>query len=273
MDKIKKQFKDFLTYFRLLKYGANSTDKANYRKFVPLMIAVFFGIMVILGQMSPSYTLRFTMFLPFLCGTAIATGVVTSPAYQPSLLGVSPYTPRQRIVFSYLATLLRAIIFTLIWTAAMIAIILIIALFAFAFTGENVFVAEEGTGNAVRAISSYGNAHEVLSWAFMIFAAYTISHINSKKVRNIATVCLFVGAEILVLLLVNACGFAEQRYLIETGVNDGVTNAFFFGSEVSVTIDYLAQPWIVIVVEAVLCVAAIAASVYTSVLRYKSSKI
>ncbi|MDE6690784.1 MAG: hypothetical protein K2K04_02330, partial [Clostridia bacterium] len=117
------------------------------------------------------------------------------------------------------------------------------------------------------------HAHIILTWLILAFSAYAISHLNSKKARNISLICLFVGLEILALVLVNACGFAKQNYDIEIGTNDGLRQAFFLGSDVAVTIDYLAHPWVVIVVEAVLCVAAVAASLYCSVLRYKSSKI
>lgn len=273
MDKIKKQFKDFWTYFRLLRYGANASDKTNYRKFLPMIIVIVVCGFVILGQISAPYSLRISMFLPFLCGVSIATGKVTSSAFSPSLIGVSPYTPKQRIVFSYLATLLRAIIITVIWTVFMIVIMLLMALIAFVISGENVFVAKESAESAAREISAYGYAHEFLLWIMCAFSAYAISHLNSKKVRNIAVICFLVGLEILVLILVNACGLAEQEYNIAAGINDGLVRKFWFASEVSVTIGYLAQPWVVIVVEAVLCVAAIAASVYASVMRYKSSKI
>lgn len=273
MDKIKKQFKDFWAYYRLLRYGANASDRTNYRKFLPMLIVIVACGFIILGQVSAPYSLRITMFLPFLCGVSIATGKVTSSAFSPSLIGVSPYTPRQRVVFSYLATLLRAIIFTVIWTVFMIAIMLVIALIAFVISGENVFVAEEGAASTARAISSYGYAYEFLLWIICAFSAYAISHLNSRKVRNIVVICFFVGLEILVLILVNACGLAEQEYKIAAGINDGLVKNFWLASEVSVTIDYLAQPWVVIVVEAVLCVAAIAVSLYASIMRYKSSKI
>ncbi len=274
MDKIKKQFKDFWAYCRLLKYGANQTDKTNIRKMIVVMMVAFVCGMIILGQIASSGgALRFTIFPLFLCAMSIATGIVTSSVYRPSLIGVSPYTPKQRIIFSYLATLLRAIIITVIWTLAMIAFILVIALIAFVISGENIFVAEEGAESVARVISTYGYVHEVLIWIIFAFSAYAISHLNSKKVRNIVLVCFFVGIEILVLILVNSCGFAKQNYDIATGVNDGVREVFFLGSDVAVTIAYLARPWVVIVVEAVLAVAAIAASVYCSVQRYKSSKI
>lgn len=269
MDKIKKQFKDFWAYYRLLKYGANASDRAAYRKFLLLMIAVGIGIMVIIGQVS-SYgdTFSVSMFLPFLCGLSIATGKVT--AFRPSLIGVSPYTPKQRIVFSYLATLLRTIVATVIWTVFMIVLMLLLALFVFVLTGENVFVVEDGVE---KVISGYGYAHVFLAWLILAFSSYAVSHLNGKKARNISLVCLFVGLEILVLVLVNACGFAKQNYDIEMGTNDGLRQAFFLGCDVATAIDYLAHPWVVIVVEAVLCVAAFAASAYCSVLRYKSSKI
>lgn len=269
MDKIKKQFKDFWAYYRLLKYGANASDRAAYRKFLPLMIAVIIGIMVLIGQVSSTGdTFRFSMFLPFLCGISIATGKVT--ALRPSLIGVSPYTPKQRIVFSYLATLLRTIVATVMWTVLMIACMLLMALFVFVLTGENIFVVEDGVD---RAISGYGYAHVFLAWLVLAFSSYAISHLNGKKARNISLVCLFVGLEILVLVLVNACGFAKQNYDIGMGTNDGLRQAFFLGCDVATTIEYLAHPWVVIVVEAVLCATAFAASVYCSILRYKSSKI
>ncbi len=272
MDKIKKQFKDFWTYYRLLRYGANASDKSGYKKFIILIMILAFGIIIVMGQISSAgTTLRTSVFLPVLGCSAVATGVVT--AYRPSLLNVSPFTPRQRIVFSYLATLLRAIIITVIWTVGMIVLMLFLALIVFVITGENVFVVEESAENAVRAISSYGYAHEILTWILFAFSAYAISHIDSRKVRNIVLVCFFAGLEIAVLILVNACGFAKQNYDIAAGVNQGRVNAFFFGSDVAVTIGYLASPWVVIVVEAVLAVAAIAASLYASVMRYKSSKI
>lgn len=269
MDKIKKQFKDFWTYCKLLKYGANASDKASYRKFFALGIGVVVCVMLILGQLSSSSdTLRTDIFMPFMCGMAIATGIVTS--YRPSLLGIAPYTPKQRVVFSYLATLLRGIVITILWLVAMIVIGLVFALLIFIFTGENILVVED---SAERVLSAYGNAHEVLIWVILVFSMYAISHLNSRKARNIAAVCFFAGVEILVLILVNACGFAKLRYELDAGLNDGLRPFFFLGSDVAVTIDYLAHPWVVIVVEAVLSVAAFGASLYASILRYKSGKI
>ena len=57
------------------------------------------------------------------------------------------------------------------------------------------------------------------------------------------------------------------------GTHDGFSPYFFLSSDIAVTIDYLARPWVVIVAEALLCIAAFGASLYASVLRYKSSKI
>ncbi|MDE6690785.1 MAG: hypothetical protein K2K04_02335, partial [Clostridia bacterium] len=154
MDKIKKQFKDFWAYYRLLRYGANASDRAAYRKFLPLILVIVIGAMIIVTQVSSSGdTFRFSMFLPFLCGMSIATGKVT--AFRPSLIGVSPYTPKQRIAFSYIATLIRTVIATVIWTVFMIVLMLLLALVVFVLTGENVFVAEEITE---KVISGYGHA-------------------------------------------------------------------------------------------------------------------
>lgn len=269
MNKFKKQLKDFRSYFLLLKYGVNASNKLEYRKFFPLLVAVVVCVMLILGQMSSSGdTIMLNTFMPFLCGMAIATGITTS--YRPSLIGVAPFTPKQRIVFSYIATILRGILLTLLWAAIMIAVMLFMAFTVFIFTGENTLVFERGD---YTPISAYGEAHSALTWIILIFASYAISHLDSRKARIISTVCFFVVAEILVLILVNLCGFAEQWHEIETGANDGLVMEYFIFSDVSRTIDYLAYPWAVIIVEGALALAAFAASLYTSVMRYKSSKI
>lgn len=269
MNKIKKQFKDFWTYLQLLKYGINASEKMSYRSFLPLLAGFVFGICISVGQLSSSGNyLRISAFLPFMTGMAIVTGITTS--YKPSLLGVSPFTPKQRVVFSYIATLVRGIVFTVIWTACMIVVILFFALVAFIISGENILVFEE---SVLPSTSAYGDAHEALFWVILVFSAYAISHLNGKKARYIALVCFIVGLEIFTLVLVNVCGRAEQMHNIETGVNDGLVQHFFMSSDVSVTIDYLAYPWAVIVVEAVLAAAAFAASLYTSIMRYRSSKI
>lgn len=268
MNKIKKQFKDFWAYMRLLKYGANQSDKTSFRRFLPLIFAVTFGIIIILSHMSIDNSLRVTVFMPFLFGMSVATGIVTS--FRPSLIGVAPYTPKQRIVFSYLATLLRAIIATVLWSVIMFVCMLLFALAIFMFTGQNIFTVKN---EVYPAISAYGTAHSALVWVILVFAGYAIAHLNSRKARNISAVCVFAGLEILTLVLVNLCGRAEQMHNIATGVNDGLVQPFFISSDVSVTIDYLARPWVVIVVEGVLAAAAFAASLYASVMRYKSSKI
>lgn len=269
MDKIKKQFKDFWTYFRLLKYGVNASDRTKFRRYIFLIIAVAICSVIILSQVSMD-GFSAVIYLPvFICGLAVSTGVVT--AFRPSLIGVAPYTPKQRIVFSYLATLLRGIIAAILWAAIIITFMLVIALFVFIFTGTSVFVEDEES--VTRIVGAYGRAHEVLFWVFLCFSAYAIAHIDGKKARNITLICFFVGLEILVLILVNYCGFAKQSYEIAMGTNNGLKGYFFLGSDVAVNIAYLAKPWVVIVVEAVLAVAAFAASLLTSFLRYRSSKI
>ena len=269
MNKLKKQFKDFWTYCRLLKYGVNASEKTSVRQYFPFIFGFIVGVCIILGQGSSSGTyFRVSAFMPLMAGVAIATGLTT--AYKPSLIGVAPYTPRQRVVFSYISTLVRGIILTVFWTVCMIVVILFFAFVAFIISGENLLVVEE---SVLPAVGAYGNAHEALFWVILVFAAYAISHLNGKKARYITLVCFFVGLEILTLVLVNLCGRAEQAHLIATGVNDGLVKEFFMSSDVSVTIDYLAHPWAVIVVEGVLAAAAFAASLYASIMRYKSSKI
>ncbi|MCM1437845.1 MAG: hypothetical protein NC131_01350 [Roseburia sp.] len=270
MDKIKKQFKDFWAYYRLLRYGANSSNKGEYKRILPLGFIFAIGIVNIIPQITVSiYSANIFVFL---CIMAVSTGLVTS--YRPSLIGVSPFTPRQRVIFSYLATLIRAIVITVIWMAFLAAITLLIALIAFVFSGENIFITEESAPHvAARVVCACGRAHEVLFWLILAFSMYAISHLNSNKARIISAVCFFVGLEILALGLVNACEFARQGYDIASGINDGLIESFFLFSDVPVTVEYLAHPWVVPVVEACLTAAAFAASLYTSVMRYKSGKI
>ena len=233
------------------------------------MFGFLIACFIVAGQMSHGDNyITFSLLMPFMAMSAIATGITTS--IRPSLLGVAPFTPRQRVVFSYLATAIRSVVFCVICTAAITVGLLFVALVAFIISGENMLVV---TDSLLPTPGAYGLAHDALYWIILIFSAYAIAHINGNKARNITTAIFVAVAEALTLALVNVCGHAEQAHNIATGVNDGLLQNFFMSSDVSTTIDYLAHPWAVILVESMLAAAAIGASLFFSIKRYKSSKI
>ena len=260
MNKIKKQFVAFWQYFRLIRCGANTVEQSKrVRNWLPALIIMMIAIATVLAQTGISLSFYAEWFI----GAAIAIGVITSD--RPSALSVAPFSPRQRIIFTFLSTLLMALIFMAIILAAQMIFLCIIAFIAFCVDGENLF---ESAGN-IEGYSAYGNAYIALIVLLFFFAAYAIFHLERGRNLTIATLVFFAVMEVLALVMTNICGNAAA-----VGITSPEYGYHFYGAaHVPEQIDGLALPWVPILVLCIADVSAIAAAVFMTVRRFKSDKV
>ena len=249
MNKIKKQFKDFWQYFRLVRYGANTTESMKrFRKCLPALIIMLVGFVVTFSQMGIS----FNFFSGVLVGSAMGLGICT--AVRPSALSVAPFSPKQRVIFTFLSSLLMAIMISLFYLAIMLVVYSIVALIAFCVSGENLFIYEP------LGIGAYGIAFSVLAIALFFFSAYAVFHFERRRNVTIASIIFVVLIEVFTLVMTNLCGHIYS-------------SSFAMYANVPELITLLYAPWVVMVVLGVLNVAAIAACVFLTIRRFKSDKI
>ncbi len=261
MNAIVKQFKEFWLYFRLYSRTSNGeSSRQLFKQRLYFFIVTIFSVTMVVSQVGSrpdGFTIN--MLLAFFCGSAFGAGYVTS--IRPSLLSVSPFSPRQRIIFSYLAAVLYAVIACILYTLIMIVFILVVALIAFLATGENIFVVEE----SFTTVSGWFNGFEVFFTLYMFFSLYAISYIERNRNRNIAATVWFVFTEAMTLLLVNSVNRAWSS------ANGGVVPSFVMGgADVPARMGALAFPWVPLLVMGILALLAFAASLYLSYRRHRS---
>lgn len=261
MNKIKKQFKDFISYYRLCKYGANTSDGETVKIYIPVIFCAVASMMLMLlqfyiarvhsgGVLSCSIEV---FFIAFLCGGAIYIGIVTR--YKPSQLGVAPFTPRQRVIFSYITALVKATVLFVICFAVMLLALFLAGCFISAVLGEFVFAVEGYINESTVYTSPYAHLFNFLLGAIFFFAYFAICNIDRAKYRNIAAVSFAVGMVILSTVFANVCG------------------AGTFLMDINYCLDSLKYPWILFLVQGVLVVAAFIVSVFVTIKRFKSSEI
>lgn len=258
MDSIKKQFKDFWAYFRLCRWGY---DQRHFKRgFIPLIFAVVFGTMVPFMQMSisdGSSRITFNLLLFMFVGASFGMGLATS--HRPTLLSVAPFTPKQRVVFSYLTILLQTLIFAVIYFVIMIAFLAFLALVYFVFWGENIFVISNDPEYAgALYYSANGESMQILFMMLNAFSIYAATNLKRNKSRCWAVAGFYAGYEIFTLAVVN-------------GVSRALGGTHFrLAGDVWYWVDSLADGWFATVILAVLVAIAFALSVVLSVRRHKS---
>lgn len=267
MNRIKKQFKDFCNYYKLTRCGVNS-DGNTIRSYIPVYLCTIVGIllayiqfMVSRGENAFSLSLVI-MFLPFICGMVIGTGMINNR--KTSLLSVSLFSPTQRIVFSYITTFVRALVFFVLYLVMFFAIFFIIGCIISLFVGEFVFVVEEDYVSPIARLSPYASAFKALFSVMYVFALMAICNMPRTKYRNVAALSFSFGVLVYSCIITNVCGYAMQE---ENNL------AFFFMIDINSGLAALKYPWIVIVVQGVLALIAIAVSLYTTIKCFKSSEI
>ena len=262
MEKIKKQCKAFWNYFRLMRCGANNADTTkSMRRWMPALIITLIGLMTVFAQTF----IEISFYAEWFIAAAIITGVTTS--MRPSALSVAPFSPKQRIVFSFLSTLLMALIITVIIFIVQLVFFCIIAFIAFCVDGENLFA----MGETAESYSAYGNAFILLMLTLFFFAAYAIFHLEKGRNITIASIVFFAVMEIFTLIMTNVCGNAWIQDAI--GIPENSYYQFYGAANVPAIIGELAQPWVPILVLCIANVLAIAAAVLLTIRRFKSDKI
>lgn len=198
----------------------------------------------------------------FFIGAAFGVGV--NARIKPSFTSVAPFSPKQRIVYSYLSTILVAIIACVFWTVITMAFAGIIGLIAFLASGENIFIASED----IIKKSAYYNGYDVLFGLYMWLSVYALSFIPRTKYRNIAFAVWFAVNEALALVLVNVC---YQAYAAQAGME--AYRGFMFAAPIYEQMDYLAHPWVLLLIMGILAAAAFAASLVMSIRYFRTTKI
>ena len=257
MDKIKKQFKDFWQYFKLVERGAGSSEAGKrWRKYIPSVIIMIFAVIILFAQMG----LDLPIFAGVLIGASMGVGIST--AVKPSALAVAPFSPKQRMVFSFLSTLLAALIASVFIVLISAVFVLIIAFIAFCVDGTNMFAA----ASTAEAYSAYGNAFGVLVFTLFFFVSYAIFNMKRKRNIVIAAAIFFALMEVFTLVMTNLCHNAAGLIIYDS---------FSFSAYANVRelITYLSMPWLPILFLCIFNVAAIAASVVMSIRRYRSDKV
>lgn len=255
MDKVKKQFRDFWSFYKLAYLGVDYKDTAKSLGFVYALVFITAFLSILHFNMFSVY--GFVLVLGIL-----ATNMGRATCDKTSLISVAPFTPVQRIVFSYLTILLNVIFFAAAVSAIGLIVVSIIALVNFSISGENVF--SNGTLEEIVSPNTAGVA--VLFCAIIFFASLALSHIDKRKTRNIAAGVFFAVNEAIILTITNVCGFAAQR-------NSGKMQIFFMSFDMNKELDKLAHPWIVLVILGVVAAVLFGVSLYLIIKRHRSSKI
>ncbi|MDE7163780.1 MAG: hypothetical protein K2O44_06920 [Clostridia bacterium] len=261
MNKIKKQFKDFISYYKLCKYGVNLSDGETVKSYIPVIVCIFASMLFMLLQfhiqrVQSAGVFAFSIeifYIVFLCGGAMNIGITTRN--KPSMLGVAPFTPRQRVIFSYIAALVKATVVFVMCFAVMIFALFIAGCLISAVLGEFIFVVENDFSEVMVYSSRYTPAFNILLGVIFFFAYFAICNIDRAKYRNIAAVCFAVGMVILSTVFAYVC----TPGAVIMDIND--------------CLDSLKYPWVVFIVQGVLAVGAIVASVFATIRRFKSSRI
>jgi len=259
MNKIKKQFKAFWAYFCLTERGAGTVETGKrMRGYVWSLLIIIVAFIVPAMQMG----LGFSVYEGVVLGAAMGVGICT--AVKPSALSVAPFSPKQRMVFSFLSVLLMSLIAIAFIFAISMVFVLFIAFIAFCINGENIFASALPT----EYYSAYGNAFTILSFTLIFFAVYAIFYMERKRNVTIASIVFLVATEIFTLVMTNLCGNARNSQIVPL-------NEFHFCtySNVPVEIDYLNAPWGPILLLSILNVLAIAAAVFMTIRRFKSDKV
>lgn len=268
MNKIKSQFKDFWAYFRLTRYGAPNDANNGSRQHIFLLVGACATVLAVMFQTGMGGdTVALDFAAAFFVGAAIGIGITTS--IKPSLLSVAPFSPKQRVVFSYLSAILMALIAFVFYIIVVLAFMLVVAFFAYISTGLNIFIAAEDDIISY-ATSGWYDAFAAIYFFYMFFTSFAISHIDRQKYRNIATVIWFVVTEALTLVLINCCADAYNRAVFNDYTGRHSIEIF---SLLYTEYDYLAHPWVPVLVLGVLTVGVMGLSVWLSIKRHRSGKV
>lgn len=268
MDKIKKQFKDFKNYYKLIRYGVNIGNGETFKSYLPVLICLIIGIMVayiqfLVERFSGGFSIPMDVFiLPFFIGATIGIGVVT--LQKPSLISVAPFTPKQRKVFSYLAIFLRAIIIYVITVVAIIGVMFLVACIFSLYLGEFVFVVEGGLADSIVLPSPYEESFRMLFCATYFFATVAICNIGRATYRNIACISFTVATFIISFIFT-----AVNGYLMDIASETYVT--YYFTIDLKAYFEFSKYPWISIVFLSITTVAAFILSVISVNRRFKNT--
>ncbi len=249
MQFLKEQLSDFWQYFKMYQHSGSASSKTRFRKYIYLLVVSIVAFIMLSSHLTGPGHLSLNYPLACFIGIAIGVGYVSNT--KPSLISVSPFSPKQKTVFGYLLSIVYLIIFTVFMIAVTMLFILIVALFAFLASGENIFVIEE----SIIQTSYRGDLIYCFLGLCYFFSVYTISHIGKRKIRNIAITIWFIVIETLMLVLVN---------VVSTASNGGIYPGFSFSADVLLDIDKLAHPWVPILIAGILSAVAFGTSVYTS---------
>ncbi|MDE7163779.1 MAG: hypothetical protein K2O44_06915 [Clostridia bacterium] len=255
MNKVKKQFKDFWNFYRLTIYGNNQKETVKLFSF-PTLIAFVVAFLANI-HLGTSAAFGFVLVTSLI---AVHVGRVTFD--KTALISVAPFSPAQRVVFTYLTMLLNALFFFTAVSVCSAVVILILAFIDFCITGDSVIFKSSIWEQTFISPNAVGVA--ILSALIIFFAAIVLSHIDKTKIRNIATGVFFALNEALMLTVINIVGLSTQ--------SGGVRRGFFLSIDLEM-VDKLAHPWILLLVLGIIAAAVAGVSVWMVIKRHKSSKL
>lgn len=261
MKALKRQLKDFRLYFRCYLKGVSTPNgssaiwfKENAFELFVLLIGILFFMVNIGGTQGG---IPVGVPVAFLLGAAFVAGA--NARVKPSLMSVAPFSPKQRVVFSYLSAVLTALICTVFYIVVIILFLCIIALIMFIISGENFFAVIVNVPD-VSVLSGNYVLFSLFLGIYMWASVYAVSFIPRRLYRNIAITVWLTVTEALLLILVNICDGALSG-----------AGGFVFLADLNVAIDRLALPWLPLLVTGLLAAAAFAASVISSVRFFRTS--
>ena len=256
---LKRQLKEFWAYHRLTNYSTATTiDKGFVRSDALFFVAMTIGFVIFCFQFNiVSGALIIELFPIMILLVGISMGISTRN--KTALVNVAPFTPRQRVVFSVLVTLFRAVVACVMVLVVSVIFVLIVALIAYLATGENIFA----TSEEIVKLSAYQNWLSVLFYAFLICSAFALSHINKSRSRTIAT-AVYLAVTFLLLIIANS--------VIGTIVVGGAFKVRVVANLLDWVND-LAHPWILVLIMSILTALSLASAIYFLIARHKSSKL
>ncbi len=255
MNAIKRQFVDFFNYMRLSRCGVNANaSRQKISRNIILYILFFVVIAFVLSQTTSGVDFIFGAMIGGFLGASLRASI------KPSAMSVAPFTPKQRMIFSFLSSVIIGLFYAFLILIVSIIMVLFMALVLFLITGENLLVFEASVTQEF--YSAYGYAYEMLLAVFVYFALYAISNLTNNRARIISGVSLILTLETFSLIMANVCGNFEYSFY-----------SFRIYCDVAENITTLSMPWIPILILSIASALAIAAAVAITIMRYKTDKV
>lgn len=253
MNGIKKWFKDFWLFARLNNIGANYVYREKGWTWIYFLLFISTEFIFLQFGTSLFGIVLMPMIIAYFIGVAICT--------KPSLLNVAPFTPKQRVAYSYLLGLAESLAFFIAMAIIANIVFAISAFVTYLSNGTNIYLTEYMNEKSSAIIMGI----LVLCTFYISFAVFALVGFKKGKARTVATISFIAINEAIVLIFVNVC--AKIKY--------GGDAAFRLSMNVVDMIETGSLPnvWIIFVVLGVLTVATFALSLILMIKRNSYGKV